>query len=293
MNSIVIKPVTGLADIEQLEQIQRETWGMSDLEMIPARFMHSMQFNGACLLGAYDGDKMVGFVFGLLGTDERLEDRVDEVAAARLLMYSAISGVLPAYQSTGVGQRLKMAQREFALRIGVRLITWTYDPLESRNAYFNIVKLGVICQNYVRNYHGEMGGINAGLPTDRFYVEWWITSKRAQSRAISKRRKLNLEAFTSAGSELINAAERRANGLLAPPSDYLDSSSRIVLVEIPTDIQIIKREDMNLASAWRQHTRHLFEHYFLGGYLVTDFVRHKDTDDFDRSYYVLTRMDAR
>lgn len=292
MNSIEIRPITEVAGARQLEEIQSLAWGMSDVEIIPGRFMHAMQTNGACLLGAYDGDEVVGFVFGLLGTVEWLKDRVDQVAAARLMMYSAIMGVLPAYQLQGVGYRLKLAQREYALRLGVRLITWTYDPLESRNGYFNIGKLGVICHRYIRDYHGQLGGINVGLPTDRFYVEWWVTSNRVKSRLSSKRKSLTYDAYLSGGAKLVAADHFDGRDLPNPPGEILEGNERNFLVEIPADIQRIKRKDISLATAWRMYTRQIFEFYFEKNYLVTDFVRSKGPNDISRSFYVLTQGDG-
>lgn len=292
MDSIQILPVSEVSDAKQLEQIQKQTWNMADSEILPGRFLHALQHNGACLLGAYDGQKIVGFVFGLLGTVQDLADRIDQVAAARLQMYSAIMGVLPEYQSRGIGYRLKLGQREFALRIGVRLITWTYDPLESRNAYLNIGKLGVVCHRYLRNFHGELGGLNIGLPTDRFYVEWWVTSNRVKGRLTSNRAPLKYEAYLSGGAELINEANLLDNELVAPPEAYTSSDSRILLAEFPSEIQEIKKKDINLAVTWREHTRSLFEHYFQKNYLLTDMVHKTSAGEPSRSYYVLTYGDA-
>lgn len=292
MASIEIRPVTELDEAHQLEEIQRETWQMSDLEMIPGRFMHVMQFNGACLLGAYDRDRVVGFVFGLLGTVEGLRERVDQVAAARLKLYSVIMGVLPEYQTQGIGYRLKLAQREFALRIGVRMISWTYDALESRNAYFNLKKLGVICHQYVRDYHGDLGGLNAGLTTDRLYVEWWVTSNRVENRISGQRGPLNLDAYLQAGARLVNEARADERGLSVPPESPELKSERVVLLEVPSNIQEIKKIDMSLARTWRDHTRLLFEHYFDERYMITDFVLDRRDDGRQRSLYVLTRVDS-
>lgn len=265
---------------------------MDDLEVIPSRFMHALQHNGASLLGAYDGDRMIGFVFGLLGTVEDLDHRIDQVAAARLQMYSAIMGVLPGYQNRGVGYRLKLAQREFALRIGVRLITWTYDPLESLNGFFNVGKLGVVCHRYLRDFHGPMGGINLGLPTDRFHIDWWVTSNRVQMRLSGRRGPLGLTALQQGGALLVNEAARNATGLPVPPDQFSESQARILLVEIPDNFQLIKQQDMALALAWRMHGRQLLEHYFDNHYLVTDFVRHQEPGGSFRSYYVLSHADS-
>lgn len=290
--SIEIRPVTDVADAHKLEEIQRLTWKMSETEVLPGRFLHAMHFNGACLLGAYSGPELVGFVFGLLGTVESLTDRVDQIAAARLQMYSVIMGVLPEYQGTGIGYRLKVAQREFAMRIGVRMITWTFDPLEGRNGHLNIRKLGAICQHYERNFHGEFTGINAGLPTDRFYVEWWVTSSRVDIRLSSRRPPLTLDNYLSGGAVVANTVERDDRGFIVPPTEFEEVSTRFVLVEIPDSIQDIKEQDMSLALAWRDSTRALFEHYFATNYVLTDFVRFEDPNGFQHSYYVLTHGDG-
>jgi predicted GNAT superfamily acetyltransferase len=292
MGSIEILPVTKFDDARQLEDVQQATWHMTELEMIPGRFMHVMRLNGACVLGAYDGDKIVGFVFGLLGTVEDLEERVDQIAAARLQLYSVIMGVLPEYQVQGIGYRLKLAQREFAIRIGVRMITWTFDALESRNAYFNLKKLGIVCHRYIRDYHGELGGLNAGMSTDRLYVEWWVSSNRVQNRLSSERGPLNLDAYLQGGALLVNEAQADERGLLVPQEALELEEARMLLLEIPTNIQEIKKNDISLAQSWRAHTRRLFEHYFQKRYMITDFVRHEEGDGSHRGLYVLTRMDS-
>jgi predicted GNAT superfamily acetyltransferase len=288
---IAIRPVANLEELKQIEDVQRATWSMTDLEVLPARFLHAMQFNGACLLAAVDRERVVGFVFGVLGTVEGLTERIDQVAAARLQMYSAIMGVLPENQESGVGYRLKLGQREFALRIGVRLITWTYDPLESRNAHFNLGKLGVVTHRYLRDFHGPMTGLNSGLPSDRFYVEWWVTSNRVKSRVDARRGRLALAAYRSGGAVIVNEAVHGPEAFARPPESFLRDSGRILLAEIPANFQALKAADMDLALAWRAHSRELFEHYFAANYLVTDFVRDTQAGGADRSYYVLTHME--
>ncbi len=292
MESIEIRPITDVGQARKLEEVQRRTWNMSDLEALPGRFLHAMHFNGACLLGAYDGSELVGFVFGLLGTVENLSNRIDQIAAARLQMYSVIMGVLPEYQGAGIGYRLKVAQREFAMRIGVRLITWTFDPLEGRNGYLNIRKLGAICHQYERDFHGEVGGINAGMPTDRFYVEWWVTSNRVDVRLSSRRPPLTLDNYLSGGAITVNRVVRDDQGFETPPAAFEKVSARFVLVQIPDSIQLIKEQDMDLALDWRHSTRALFEHYFAANYVVTDFVRFEDSSGAPHNYYVLTQGDS-
>ena len=291
MNDIKIRTINQFPDVKQVENVQIETWGIPERDVIPARLLHALQNNGACLIGAFDGSDLVGFVFGSLGTVESLKERIDQVAAARLQMYSVTMGVLPSYQHIGLGFRLKLAQREFALRIGVRLITWTYDPLESRNGHFNNRKLGAISHRYFRDFHGPMSGINLGLPTDRFYVDWWVTSNRVQSRVTSRRGPLNLDAYTSGGAIIVNEAIRAQGKLPEPQKVFIKTDNRIILVEIPVNFQEIKREDMDLAIAWRLHLRDLAESHFDKQYVVTDFVRQETDRGTFRSFYVLTKSD--
>ncbi len=291
MGDINIRSLETMAEINAAEEIQRATWSMSDLEIIPAHALHAMQHSGAVLLGAFEGERLVAFTFGILGTVDTPE-RIDQVAAARLKMYSVIAGVLPDYQSRDVGYRLKMAQRDFALRIGVRLITWTYDPLESLNGRFNIGKLGAVCRRYLRHFHGDMSGINNGLQTDRFEVEWWVTNNRVAARAARKWRPLRLESLLSGGALLVNEAGFNEAGLPTPPANYVSRPSNLMLVEIPTSFQTIKRADFALAQRWRSHTRDVFEGLFDSGFIVTDFVTHEDDRGRTHSYYLLTFGDA-
>jgi predicted GNAT superfamily acetyltransferase len=292
MDEIDIRPVEGWDELIQIEELQREIWTRDEREVMPAHVFHALQYNGGALFGAFHGANMVGFALAVLATVEGLNHRIDQVAAARLKMYSVIAGVLPGFRDADVGYRLKLAQRDFAIRIGVRLITWTYDPLESRNGRFNIGKIGAVCRKYVRNFHGEMSGINAGLETDRFDVEWWVTSNRAKGRTGKNRKPLTLAPLLSGGALLTNESSFNSQGLLEPPPNYVSRPSNLILVEIPADFQKIKKQDFSLALRWREHTRTLFENLFDSGFLVTDFVRHEDDENRPRSYYLLTYQDA-
>jgi predicted GNAT superfamily acetyltransferase len=234
---------------------------------------------------------LVGFALAVLATVEGLTERIDQVAAARLKMYSVIAGVLPEYRNAGVGYRLKMAQRDFALRIGIRLISWVYDPLESRNGRFNIGKLGAVCNRYLRNFHGEMAGINAGLETDRFEVDWWVTSNRAKGRAKRQKPPLSLQTLLDGGAMIVNKSAFDGSGLPVPSLETSYQPSNLLLVEIPADFQRIKQQDFPLALRWRMHSRAIFETLFRDGYLVSDFVGHVDENN-QRSFYLLVHEDA-
>ncbi len=275
-----------------VEEIQLLIWGKDEREIMPGHLLHALQHNGAALLGAYDGFKLVGFTLAVLATVEELNVRIDQVAAARLKMYSVIAGVLPEYRDADVGYRLKLAQRDFAMRIGVRLITWTYDPLESRNGRFNIGKLGAVCHRYHRNFHGDLVGINAGLATDRFEVEWWVTSNRVKGRVAKKRRPLSLQSLLDGGAILVNEAVFNAAGLPVPPPNYVSRPGNLMLMEIPADFQAIKQDDFPLALRWREHSQLLFEELFHSGFVATDFAYTIDKDGHQRSFYLFTHQDS-
>lgn len=290
MSEIEIRPLRTLDELRPVEALERAIWGMDDLEVISVHTLHAIHRSGGQVLGAFAGDTLVGFVVTLLGTFER-PGRIDQVAAARLKLYSMIAGVHPDYQNQGIGYRLKLAQRDFADRLGIRLVTWTYDPLESRNAAFNIGKLGAICHTYHPNFHGQMSGINAGLPTDRFEVAWWVTSNRVVGRVERERRPLSLDAFLGGGALLVNEATFNAAGLPLPPPNTVSRPATMILVEIPADFQAMKQQDMALAQRWREHTGYLFPQLFDSGFVVTDFVC-EEIDGRRRSFYLLTHQEG-
>ena len=289
LSTISIRPVLDIDDAHQIEDVQRLTWQMEDLEILPGRFLHALKHNGACLLGAYDGDKVVGFVFGLLGTVEDLKGRIDEVAAARLQMYSVIMGVLPEYQGQGLGYRLKLAQREWALGQGYELVTWTYDPLEAGNAVLNLGKLGAVCRCYLRDLYGEMvDGLNVGIPTDRFEVAWWIAGGRVRQRTEQGWQPPRLEHLLDEGTPVLNPSRRGSGGWPEPgPARAPDGAK--VLVEIPSRFQALKAADLAVALAWRLSVRETCEAAFRAGYTACDVVR-AQTDGEPRVYYLLERQ---
>ncbi|MBI3362592.1 MAG: hypothetical protein HY023_15940 [Chloroflexi bacterium] len=270
----------------------RVVWPGSELDVVPLHILTTVAHNGGMVIGAFDGENLVGFAWGFLATDDSEPGRP---ALARLKYCSHQLGVLPEYRDAGIGYLLKLAQRDFVVRQGVRLTTWTFDPLESRNANLNIARLRCICRKYLREVYGVMtDGLNAGLPSDRLLIEWWVTSQRVKQGLAEEpgRKPLTLDSFTSAGARILNPARFAANGLLRPPDRFSDPISNIAIIEIPADFQSVKIQDMPLALEWRQHSRALFESLFAQGYIVIDFV-HQRYDGPPRSYYVLSHGDAR
>ncbi len=261
------------------EEAQRVIWGIrDDTEVVPLHALLTAQKNGGLVLGAFDGDKMVGFLFGFLG----------RTPAGREKHCSHMMGVIPKWRGQGIGEALKRQQREFALEQGLDLVTWTYDPLESRNAYLNISKLGAVCRTYIRNLYGEMQDeLNAGLPTDRFQVDWWIRSPRVASRFSQKATspQPSLEEVLSRGAEIVNEVALDNAGLPETLS-WEPHRSATVIIEIPANFQQIKQANIRLARDWRLLTRALFEEYFEDGYVVVDFLS-EVKEGRRRSFYVL------
>jgi predicted GNAT superfamily acetyltransferase len=270
---ISIRPLSSLDEYTACEELQRRVWAMpDDLEVVPLHLLVAVEKNGGLLLGAFDGSELVGFVLGFPGLTRE----------GKAKHYSHLMGVAPGYQSAGIGYHLKLAQRDFALSQGIDLVTWTYDPLESRNAYLNIRNLGAVSRTYIRDCYGPLtDGLSAGLPSDRLQVDWWIAPGRIAQRKIRAAAKPH-----ASGVLQVNETGRTATGLLTPGALRLDTKAPLVQVEIPADYQSIKGADSDLALAWRQATREIFEFYFARDYSVVDF-HSRLVEETRRSFYIL------
>lgn len=153
-------------------KLQREIWGFEDVDLLPLRLFVVASKIGGQVLGAYAGSRMVAFCLCIPGLK----------AGAKPYFHSHMLGVLPEYRNSGLGKALKLKQRQYALSTGVDLIEWTFDPLELKNAFFNIERLGAIVRRYVHNQYGRTTShLHGGLPTDRLVAEWWIKSSRMET----------------------------------------------------------------------------------------------------------------
>jgi len=254
-----------------VEQLQRDVWGLEEVEVVPDHLLLTAQKNGGLVLGAFDlssgarGGQLVGFIFGLVGLSPD----------GRIKHCSHMTGVAPDYRNQNLGYHLKLAQREHVLMQGLNLITWTFDPLESRNAYLNFRKLGATCQTYLRDLYGSMrDALNIALPSDRFQVDWHIASTHVADRLGRKRDSLSLSSLGAEGVPLLNHA---LPGDPPRPADVcLPIQGTRLLIQIPAHFQAIKTIDMGLARAWRLQTRALFEAAFAEGYVATDFLFEDD-----------------
>jgi predicted GNAT superfamily acetyltransferase len=250
-----IRTLKTIDEYRACEELQFEVWHMPDyLEVVPLHVLVAGQKAGGVLLAAFEGGKVLGFVFGFTGLD----------GDGRPYHYSHMMAVAPGVQGQGIGWQLKCAQREAVLAQGLDRICWTYDPLEARNGHLNITKLGAVCRTYLRDLYGTMAdGLNAGLPSDRFQVDWWIATQRVAERLGGRGR-----GERPATDVWVLRGEDTAAGLRGPGSPNLDFGKERVAVEIPASYQSLKAADTGLALAWRLAARQALEACFASGYLV-------------------------
>ncbi len=169
--NLVLRSCHTVGEFRQALQLQQDVWNWTDIELVPVRLFVVGEKIGGHVLGAFDGNDMVAFAYGLPG-----------VRGGHSYMHSHMLGVREDHRNTGLGKAMKMFQRDIALEQGFDLIEWTFDPLEIKNAYLNIEKLGAITRRYTVNQYGiTTSPLQGGLPTDRLIAEWWIKSKRMQS----------------------------------------------------------------------------------------------------------------
>ncbi len=269
---------------DQAVELQKAYWGDDAGNLVPAHMLHSIARYGGHILGAYVGDDLVGCVIGFIGADSDIDERNARPAMANLLLMSKRMLVLPAYRGQNIGFRLKMAQRDIALKQAIRLVCWTVDPMLAPNAHLNIRKLGGVIQRFSANYF-ELDEPNS-LRADRLFVDWWVTHRRVKERAKGRASAVTLQQYFDVNAPIVNRADARHDWLR--PRRMTDvPSSTFALVEIPADFIALESSQRRLANDWRYHIRDVFSKMFAAGYIVTDFV----SDQFEgcrRSFYLLS-----
>ena len=168
MSEIVVRKCHSIEEFQRCVELQKEIWGEADIEVEPATLFVVASETGGQVLGAFDGDRMVGYTLAVVG-----------FLNGAVFLHSHMTGVLEDYRNLGVGRSLKLFQRDEALGRGIRLVVWTFDPLETRNAHFNLNRLGAISRKYLPNLYGvTTSPLHGGLPTDRLWAEWQLDSRR-------------------------------------------------------------------------------------------------------------------
>jgi predicted GNAT superfamily acetyltransferase len=257
-DTIVIRDLESVADLERVAAVERAVWGLEDRDVLPLTMLVATRAAGAVVVGAFDGDALVGFVYGVVGLEH-----------GETTHHSHMLAVLPPYRSLDLGRRLKLAQRERVLAQGIRRVTWTYDPLQSRNAHFNFTRLGVVADSYRVNFYGEeTSSFLHKLGTDRFWVTWELDSARVRERAAG------LD-DPDAGWETAFEGVRLVRAGLdeEPRTDPSGLAGDVVVVEIPGDINALQSRDYERAFRWRIATRAALTDAIGRGYVADAFAR--------------------
>jgi predicted GNAT superfamily acetyltransferase len=270
-DEIVIRPLRDLAEREACVALQKETWGEDFQEVVPPALLWVAQRLGGVASGAFDQQgRLVGFVFGVTGVER-----------GALVHWSDMLAVRPELRDRGLGLRLKRHQRELLLSVGVETAYWTFEPLESRNAFLNFARLGITSGEYVRDAYGEpVSPLHRGLGTDRLVARWDIASERVDRRLDGGGGAVPDEVSAAPYCNAPTAAP--AGPVCAEPDLAIDADR--LRIAIPADVQRLKRTAPGQAEAWREATRAAFETYFGRGYTAVELVR-----EGEWSSYVLER----
>ncbi len=259
-SAITIRDLTTIAELEAVLRLEKEVWGFEDADVTPLTLAVAMQSAGSIWLGAFDNDALAGFAFAFPSLEQ-----------GRVGMHSHTLAVHPSYDNCGLGYQLKLAQRQRALARGITEITWTFDPLRSRNAHLNFSKLGVISDSYRPDFYGAQTSSSLHTNgTDRLWVTWRLADSRVEERLKGKSRR----------SETLDALAHiepliRFNGDGKPAQADLSQalSRQRIAIEIPGDIARIESANRDLAHQWRLATRKAFMDAINAGFTVTEFCR--------------------
>jgi predicted GNAT superfamily acetyltransferase len=254
-NNVIIRPIESVAEMRAVEDLQQEVWGVSEREIVSFMMFIPTLAVGGALLGAFDGDALVGFSYGFIGHENE-----------RVILHSDMLAVREAYRNQRLGYRLKLAQRERALAAGIDCVTWTFDPLQSRNAHLNFAKLGVVGTDYKIDFYGPSSSKLHRGGTDRLWLKWHLDSPRVRERLAH-----------DAGVKPVPDAPRLVR--VAPDGEphavefAWDNAPEQLLLEIPLTIAQWQADNLPRVARWREATRQVFTEAFARGYEVAEFYR--------------------
>jgi chorismate synthase len=252
--TITLRDISSIAEMREVEELQKEVWGMSDRDIVPLTHLIAAREVGGILIGAFAGNCLVGFVYGFPGFE-----------SGHPVIHSHMAAVKESYRGRQLGYQLKLAQREKTLNQGINRMSWTFDPLQSLNAHFNFSKLGVVSNQYRVDFYGETSSsfLHRG-GTDRLWVSWLLDSPRVNQRLDVKspvepsfHELEGLAHLVRVGSKSRPLRNERAEALTLPQ----------LIIEIPAQ----ELEDPGLVLDWRDATRLAFTKALGAGYLVEEF----------------------
>jgi predicted GNAT superfamily acetyltransferase len=245
--------------------VEREVWGLAEKDAMPLALTIAAREAGSIWIGAFDGNRLVGFAFGFLALEH-----------GQLSVHSHMLAVLERYRSLDLGYKLKLAQRERVLSLRandtrISEMSWTFDPLQSRNAHLNFAKLGVISETYRVDFYGpETSSVLHRNGTDRLWVRWPLRSRRVEDRLKGKQNRADMMDALSILVPLV-----RFDGTGKPLRTDLAAAlgRQRVAIEIPSDIGYVEHKDPELARQWRLDTRWAFGEALNAGFFVAEFCR--------------------
>jgi predicted GNAT superfamily acetyltransferase len=240
--AIELGPLDSQEKILAAVALQKQVWGFDDIELLPVRLFVTAQKIGGQTFGAFDGQKLIGFCLAIPGIKPSAKP------GGVPYLHSHMLAVADAYRDYGIGRRLKLYQREDALARGISLMEWTFDPLEIKNAYFNIERLGAIVRRFTRNQYGTTSShLHGGLPTDRLTAEWWMDSDRV-NRVLS--------------------------------GELVERASVVGSIPVPTNASALRSSDPERVRALQSTLAEQFEKYFDSGLAVTAFEKTETTGNY-------------
>ncbi len=266
---IQIREARSVDEIMLTEELQLDAWGFSEREIAPHSALVASQHSGGLVALAWAEGEAVGFVWGF-----------PAYAGGRIWMHSHQMAVRPDWQGKGVALALKRFQRTWALERGIDTVTWTFDPLLTKNARLNLGKLGAWAGTYYADFYGLRTGLYAGIPADRLLITWELEDERVRERL------RHIPPPPPPRGEPL--ARTSGAGLELRPVDLLEPEANEVYLRVPSDIEALKATDMGLAEAWRLFTREAFGRSLAKGYRAVDLAR-----DGDAVYYQLSKAPGR
>jgi predicted GNAT superfamily acetyltransferase len=271
ISDIEIRDINGAKELRTVEELQREVWGVPDIDVVPLTQMVAVQAAGGVVIGAFDGENLVGFVYGFVSYEH-----------GQTAHHSHMLAIRTEYRNFDLGSRLKLAQRERVLKQGINLMTWTFDPLQSRNAYINFNKLGVFSNRYIVNFYGEDAkSFLHQTGTDRLWVSWDLTN-------CHRERQIDKDLFNMNFGQLTPLVKVGADEVPLISDLEAGLEADHALIEIPFKIDDLVKRNSDQALKWREATRRAFTEALKKGFLVENFYP-IDRHDQKLGVYLLTR----
>ncbi|MBA3915290.1 MAG: hypothetical protein H0X25_15850 [Acidobacteriales bacterium] len=257
---VTVRELKTHADLAQAIALEKLVWRLEDADALPLTLAIAMQAAGSLFLGAFCGDVLAGFAFSFPAREH-----------GHWTLHSHMLGVHPHYRDFEIGYRLKLAQRDHALALKIPAISWTFDPLQSKNAHLNFAKLGVISDQYKLDFYGPSTSSELHQNgTDRLWVIWAVASRRVEKRLQGEDVRAEILDTLSRTSLLL---QRDAKGKPARGNLDVALAARRIAIEIPSGIDEIERSNPAAAAEWREATRWAFTQALHAGFVVTEFCR--------------------